>query len=130
MKGFVGNIERLTKENTNFRAVVYTAAKSQLVLMSIPVGGDIGEEVHDVDQFFRIEEGSARAVIDGVSHEIEDDFAVVVPAGATHNVINTGDRPLKLYTIYSPAHHRHDVVHRTKEEALTDDEHFDGTTSE
>jgi mannose-6-phosphate isomerase-like protein (cupin superfamily) len=130
MKGFVGNIEQLTRENTNFRKVIYTAAKSQLVLMSIPVSGDIGEEVHDVDQFFRIEAGTGRAIIDGVAHDLMDDFAVVVPAGATHNVINTGDTPLKLYTIYSPAHHRFDVVHATKEDALDDDEHFDGTTNE
>lgn len=131
MKGFITNIEDATKENDNFRKVLYTAKYSQLVVMSLKPGEEIGAEVHeDHDQFFRFEKGKGKVVIDGNEYEVEDDFAVIVPAGANHNVVNTGDKDLKLYTIYSPAEHRHDVVHATKQDALTDDEHFDGTTTE
>lgn len=131
MKGFIANIERLSIDNTDFRRVLYTGPHSQLVLMSIPVGGEIGEEVHDVDQFFRVEKGNGIVVIDGVSHSVEDGSSAVVPAGAKHNVINTStDSSLKLYTIYSPAHHRDGVVHPTKEAADADSESFDGTLSE
>ena len=90
MKGYVGNIEDATKENENFRRVLYTAKNSQLVVMSIPPGEEIGEEVHELDQFLRIEAGKGKAVLDGVEHEIEDDFAIVVPAGMKHNFVNTG----------------------------------------
>jgi len=131
MKGYIDNIEKLTKENDNFRKVLYTGAHSQLVLMSLKPGEEIGEEIHEEhDQFFRIDEGSGKVVIDDVETPIADGFAVVVPAGAKHNVVNTGDIPLRLYTIYSPPEHRRDVVHATREEAMADDEHFDGVTSE
>jgi mannose-6-phosphate isomerase-like protein (cupin superfamily) len=131
MKGYIADIEYATKENSNFRKVLYTANLSQLVVMSLKPGEDIGMEVHeDTDQFIRIEEGKGKAVLDGVETQIEDDFAVVIPAGTEHNIVNESDEEMKLYTIYSPAHHRHDVVHATKEEAEADDEHFDGTTTE
>lgn len=131
MKGYVDNIEHLTKENENFRKVLYTGKNSQLVLMTLQPGEDIGSEVHEEhDQFFRIDAGKGKVVIDGAEHGIEDGFAVVVPAGAEHNVVNTGDQPLKLYTIYSPPEHKDGVLHATKADAMADDEHFDGTTSE
>lgn len=131
MKGFVDNIEKLTTENENFRKVLYTAKNSQLVLMSLKPGEEIGEEVHTLDQFFRIDAGSGKVVIDGTETEISNGSAIVVPAGANHNVINTGDSPLKLYTIYSPPEHRDGVVYLTKEEAAADEtDHFDGKTTE
>lgn len=132
MNGFEGNIEKLTLQNSNFRKVVYTAKHSQLVLMSLKPGEEIGEEIHeDGDQFFRIEKGHGRVVIDGVAHEITDGSAVIVPAGAKHNVINTSaTEDLKLYTIYSPPHHKDGTIHVTREEATADSEHFDGETSE
>lgn len=132
MKGYVKNIGEEVKENDNFRQVVYTAKYCQLVLMSLKPNEDIGEEVHDnVDQFFRFEEGEGKVVLDGVEHKIEAEYAVLVPAGTKHNVINTSDSvPLKLYTIYSPSHHRDGVIHKTKEEAESDSEHFDGKTTE
>ncbi len=131
MKGYVVNIEDVTKENENFRKVLYTAKNSQLVVMSIPPGGEIGEEVHTLDQFLRIEAGKGKAILNGVEHEIEDDFAVVVPAGVKHNFVNTGDEPLKLYTIYSPPEHRDGVVHATKEDAMNDTtDKFDGKITE
>jgi mannose-6-phosphate isomerase-like protein (cupin superfamily) len=122
MQGYIVNIEKETKGNTNFRRVLYTAPNSQLVVMSLKPGEDIGEEVHELDQFIRVEEGEGKAVLDGVEHELKDDWAVVVPAGTSHNVINAGMEDLKLYTIYSPPEHRDGVVHRTKEDALADDE--------
>jgi mannose-6-phosphate isomerase-like protein (cupin superfamily) len=131
MLGYVQNIEELTLKNENFRQVVYTAKFSQLVLMSLKPQEDIGEEIHDVDQFFRIDKGTGRVVIDGVEHKITDGFAIVVPAGAKHNVINDSPtEPLKLYTIYTPPHHRDGVTHATKQQAEDDDEHFDGKTTE
>jgi len=132
MKGYVTNIEEATKENENFRQVLYTAKHSQLVLMSLKPGEEIGEEVHEeIDQFFRFEEGEGKVVIDGAEHEVEDGSAVVVPAGARHNVINTSsDEELKLYTIYSPPEHQDGVVRASKEEAEASEEHFDGKTSE
>jgi mannose-6-phosphate isomerase-like protein (cupin superfamily) len=131
MLGYVQNIEELTLKNENFRQVVYTAKFSQLVLMSLKPQEDIGEEIHDVDQFFRIDKGTGRVVIDGVEHKITDGFAIVVPAGAKHNVINdSATEPLKLYTIYTPPHHRDGVTHATKQQAEDDDEHFDGKTTE
>ena len=131
MKGFVDDIEKLTTGNSDFRRVLYTGKHMQLVLMAIPPGGEIGAEVHDThDQFLRIEEGRGEVVIDGTTSAIADDFAIIVPAGARHNVINTGDQPLTLYTLYGPPDHRDGVVHRTKAEAEASEEHFDGTTTE
>jgi mannose-6-phosphate isomerase-like protein (cupin superfamily) len=130
MKGFVDNIEKLTKENNNFRKVLYTGRYSQLVLMSLKPGEEIGEEVHGLDQFLRIEEGRGKAIVGALEYDIEDGTAIVVPAGTLHNVINTGNVPLKLYTIYSPPNHRDRVVHPTKDDAMADEEHFDGITTE
>ncbi len=125
------NISKLAKENENFRRVLYTAKNSQLVLMQLKPREEIGEEVHTLDQFFRIEEGEGKVVLDGVEHDIRDDWAIVVPAGAKHNVINTSaDKMMKLYTIYSPPNHKDGVVHQTKEMAKADDESFDGATTE
>jgi mannose-6-phosphate isomerase-like protein (cupin superfamily) len=130
MKGYIGDIEKETKENENFRKVLYTAKNCQLVVMCIQPGDEIGEEVHDLDQFIRIEDGEAKAVLNDVEYEMEEDFAVVIPAGVKHNLINTGDEPLKLYTIYSPPEHRDGVIHQTREKAMEDEEHFDGKTTE
>lgn len=129
MQGFVADIEKLTVENTDFRRVLYTGKYLQLVLMTLQPGEEIGAEVHeDHDQFFRIESGSGEVLIDGKRTPIKDDDAVIVPAGARHNVINTGDQPLALYTLYGPPEHRDGVVHATKAEAS--EEHFDGKTTE
>ena len=131
MKGYVVDIEKVTKENKNFRKVLYTAKNSQLVVMSLRRGEEIGEEIHELDQFIRIEKGKGKAVLDGVEHKIEDDYAIVIPAGARHNIINTSkDKEMKLYTIYSPPEHRDGVVHKTKDDAIAEDEHFDGKTTE
>lgn len=122
MTGFVGNIEDQTKQNDYFRKVIFTAFHSQLVLMTIQPGEEIGMEVHpDNDQFFRFEEGKGKIIIAGEETEIEDNWAAVVPSGTEHNVINTGNEPLKLYTIYSPAHHPDGTIHKTKEEAVADE---------
>lgn len=133
MKGYVDNIEKRTRENDDFRRVLYTGKQMQLVLMTLQPGEDIGEEVHpDVDQFFRIEEGKGTVQIDGVAHEVEDDDAIIVPAGARHNVINKGSKPLKLYTLYAPPEHKDAVVQATRAEAEArhEAEQFDGTTTE
>lgn len=132
MKGFHGKIEDLTVENDNFRKVLYTGKHSQLVLMSLPAGEEIGMEVHEEnDQFFRVEEGEGKVTIDGNEYSVSDGDAVVVPAGAQHNVENTSsEKSLKLYTIYSPAHHKDGIVRATKEEANSDGPEFDGTTTE
>ena len=131
MKGYVDDIERATVANEDFRRVLYTGHNLQLVLMTLPPGCDIGEEVHeDRDQFFRIEEGQGLVYIDGAANRVEDDFAVIVPAGARHNVSNTGDGPLKFYTLYGPPEHRDGIVHRTREEADSAHEHWDGGTTE
>ena len=131
MKGFNGNIEELTVQNSNFRRVLYTAKHCQLVLMSLPVGGEIGAEVHEEnDQFFRFEAGQGKVLIDGNEYAVSDDSAIIVPAGAEHSVINTGEEPLKLYTIYSPAHHKDGIVRATREEAEANEEDFDGVTTE
>jgi mannose-6-phosphate isomerase-like protein (cupin superfamily) len=130
MKGFVQDIERLAIGNGDFRRVLYTAQHCQLVLMALKPREEIGAEVHTLDQFFRVEEGSGEAVMDGVTTPIKAGFAVVVPAGARHNIINSGSVPLKLYTLYSPPNHRDGVVHRTRAEAEADSEHFDGKTTE
>ena len=130
MNGFVQNIEKLTTENRDFRHVLYTAKGSQLVVMAIPPGEHIGMEVHDVDQFFRVEAGSGEVVIDGARTSIADGTAIVIPAGANHDIINTGVTPLQLYTLYSPPHHRDGVVHHTRNDAEKDSEEFDGKTTE
>lgn len=132
MKGYKDNIEKLTLENSSFRKVLYTAPHSQLVLMSLAKGEEIGMEVHpENDQFFRFEEGEGRVVIDGNEYDVGDGDAVVVPAGSEHNVINTSnDKELKLYTIYSPAHHKDQVERETKKEAEEDSPEFDGVTTE
>lgn len=130
MNGFVKDIESLAVKNNDFRNVVYTAKHCQLVVMSLNSKEEIGEEVHELDQFFRVEEGTGDAVLDGVRTEIRSGFAVLVPAGTNHNIINTGGVPLKLYTIYAPPNHRDGVVHHTREDAESDNERFDGRTSE
>ena len=132
MHGYDTNIETQTLENTNFRKVLHTSEFQQLVVMSIPVDGEIGQEVHDEnDQFIRIESGEAEATIDGRKIKLGDDDVIIIPKGAEHNVVNTSkDSDLKLYTIYSPPHHKDGTVHATKAEADADDEHFDGVTSE
>lgn len=128
MKGYILNIEEETLKNEDYRRVLYTAKNCQLVLMSIKPGDAIGEEVHGLDQFIRIEGGSAQAVLDGETHDLCTDHAVVVPAGVKHNIINTGDVDLKLYTIYSPPEHKDGLVEKTKAEEI--EEHFDGVTTE
>lgn len=131
MKGFVDDIETLTEGNADFRRVLYTGKNLQLVLMAIQRGDAIGEEVHDDrDQFFRVEAGSGEILIDGVISKVEADMAMIVPAGARHNIRNTGTEPLKLYTLYAPPEHRHETVHVTKADADVSHEHFDGVTSE
>jgi mannose-6-phosphate isomerase-like protein (cupin superfamily) len=132
MKGFNANIEKDTLENSNFRKVLYTGKHSQLVLMSLKPNEEIGMEVHpDNDQFFRFEKGQGKCVIDGNEYEVSDGSAIVVPAGAQHNIINTSaTEELKLYTIYSPAHHKDGIVRATKEEAEANGPEFDGTTTE
>lgn len=131
MKGYVTNIEKDSLENVNFRKVLYTAKNSQLVVMSLKPGEDIGEEVHQLDQFIRCEAGQGKAILDGVEHMISNGFVVIVPAGARHNIINTSaNEALKLYTLYSPPNHKDGIVHETKEQAMKDEEHFDGKTTE
>jgi mannose-6-phosphate isomerase-like protein (cupin superfamily) len=130
MKGFVQDIEALAVENAAFRQVLYTAKHCQLVLMALKPKEEIGAEVHKLDQFFRVEEGSGEAVLDGVSTAVRAGFAVLVPAGTKHNIINTGTVPLKLYTLYAPPNHRDGVVHQTGQEAEADHEDFDGKTTE
>lgn len=131
MKGFLINIEKTTLNNEYFRKVLYTAKHCQLVVMSLKPKEDIGEEIHHLDQFIRCEAGQGQAILDGVPHQISDGFCIIVPAGAKHNIINTSsDKPLKLYTVYSPPNHRDGVIHKTKKEAEADEEEFDGVTSE
>ncbi len=131
MKGYVTNIEKLSLENENFRKVLYTAKNSQLVVMNLKPNEDIGEEIHQLDQFIRCERGQGRAILDGVDHVISDGFVVVVPAGTRHNIINvSSDKDLKLYTLYSPPNHRDGVIHKTKADVEKDEEHFDGKTTE
>ena len=132
MKGFVINIEEASLANENFREVLYTDSRVQLVVMSLAPLEDIGEEVHQLDQFIRVETGEGSAVLDGVAHEIGDGFAIVVPQGTRHNIINTSaEKPMKLYTVYAPPNHKDGTIHLTKEDAEADEsEHFDGTTTE
>lgn len=132
MKGFKGNIEKATLENTDFRRVLYTSKHSQLVLMSLQPGEEIGMEVHtENDQFFRFESGHGKCIIDGNEYELKDGDAVVIPVGAQHNIINVSQtEPLKLYTIYSPAHHKDGIVRKTKNDAADKEAEFDGVTTE
>jgi mannose-6-phosphate isomerase-like protein (cupin superfamily) len=132
MKGFVKNIEKDTLENGNFRKVLYTGKHSQLVLMNLAPNEEIGMEVHEEnDQFFRFEKGQGKCIIDGNEYELGDGVAVVVPAGAQHNIINTSsEEELKLYTIYSPAHHKDQILRATKAEAEANEAEFDGVTTE
>lgn len=132
MKGFNQNIEEATLENNYFRKVLYTGKNSQLVLMALKPGEEIGLEVHaENDQFFRFEQGQGKCVIDGNEYVVADGSAVIVPAGAEHNIINvSATEDLKLYTIYSPAHHKDQIIRTTKEEAEANDEEFDGQTTE
>jgi mannose-6-phosphate isomerase-like protein (cupin superfamily) len=132
MKGFNANIEKETLENENFRKVLYTSKHSQLVLMSLAPNEEIGMEIHkDNDQFFRFEKGFGKVVINGNNYEVKDGSAIVVPAGAEHNVVNISKSEyLKLYTIYSPAHHKDGIVRKTKNEAEANEAEFDGKTTE
>jgi mannose-6-phosphate isomerase-like protein (cupin superfamily) len=131
MKGFADNIEKLTEENNNFRQVLYTGQNLQLVLMALLPGEDIGEEIHDDrDQFFRFETGVGEVWIDDVANAVKADDGVIVPAGAKHNVVNTGTEPLRLYTIYGPPEHLDGTVNSTKAEAEASHEHFDGRATE
>jgi mannose-6-phosphate isomerase-like protein (cupin superfamily) len=131
-KGYKADIETLTVENNNFRKVLYTGEQLQLVLMSLKPGEDIGSEIHsENDQFFRIDAGKGKAVVNETEYEIEDGDAVIVPKGAEHNIINTSDsEDLKFYTIYAPSHHKDGIVRETKEEAMANEEDFDGVTTE
>ena len=133
MKGFVDDIEKLTEENTDFRRVLYTGKNMQLVLMSLKPGEEIGAEVHDDrDQFFRVEQGKGEVLIDGKRHAVKADDAIIVPAGARHNVVNNGEQPLRLYTLYGPPEHKDGITQATKvdAEARHHDEEWDGQTSE
>ena len=128
MKGYVTNIEKETKDNSDFRRVLYTAPNSQLVLMTLKPREEIGMEIHKLDQFFRFEAGEGKVIIDGEENLVKGGFAVVVPAGSQHNIMAITE--LKLYTIYSPAHHKDGVVRATKAEAEADSPEFDGVTTE
>ena len=132
MKGFKINIEKIAKDNSNFRKVLYTSKHSQLVLMSLQPKEEIGEEIHaDNDQFFRVESGQGKCIIDGNEYEIKDGDAIVIPSGAKHNIINTAtNSALKMYTIYSPAHHKDKLIRATKKEAEMSEVKFDGVTTE
>lgn len=130
MKGFVQDIESIAVKNGSFRRVLYTAKHCQLVVMALEPGEEIGAEVHKLDQFFRVEAGTGEAVLDGARTAIRAGFALVIPAGANHNIINTGSVPLKLYTLYAPPNHRDGVVHPTRADAEADNEHYDGKTTE
>jgi mannose-6-phosphate isomerase-like protein (cupin superfamily) len=131
MHGYIADIETLTEKNADFRHVLYTGKHLQLVLMALNPGESIGVETHAThDQFFRIEQGKGTASINGVIHKVKDGDCVIVPAGAVHNLTNTGDQTLRVYTLYAPPEHRDGVIQKTKAEAEAADEAFDGTTSE
>jgi len=131
MKGYFSHLEEEVKKNSNFRKVLYTGHHSQLVLMSLLAGEEIGMEVHpENDQFFRFDQGEGKVIIDGNEYEVKDGDAVLVPSGAQHNVINTGSEPLRFYTIYSPPHHKDGIVRQTKKEAEEQAAEFDGETTE
>lgn len=131
MKGYTTNIEKLSLENDNFRKVLYTDKNCQLVLMSLLPSEEIGEEVHDVDQFLRVEQGSGTAFLNDEPRDLSDGSVVIVPAGTKHNIVNSAAGPMKLYTLYMPPHHKDGTVHKTKADAEADtDDHFDGKTTE
>jgi len=132
MKGFITNIEKESLENEYFRQVLYTDTNVQLVVMSLKPSEDIGEEVHQLDQFIRVEAGQGKSVLDGTEYELSDGFAIVIPAGTLHNIINTSpDKPMKIYTVYAPPNHKDGTIHKTKADAGEDEsEHFDGKTTE
>lgn len=131
MKGHVINIEKAAIENNYFRKVLYTAKNLQLVLMSLKPGEDIGEEVHQLDQFIRIESGEGKAILNGTAYSINDGYSVIVPAGTRHNLVNTSSsKPLKIYTLYSPPNHLDGTIHKTKADAEAHEEHFKGITTE
>lgn len=125
---YINNIEKQALENTNFRTVLYTAKFMQLVVMSIPVGGDIGMEVHHIDQFIRIEKGNAKSILNGTERDLVDGDAVIITAGTEHNIVNTGNEDLKLYTVYATPNHKKGIIHKTKADAEADEENdvFDG----
>lgn len=129
-KGFVIDIEKETLNNHNFRKVLYTSKHSQLVLMCIKPNQDIGKEIHEVDQFFRIESGNGICIINDIKYKIKDGFSINIPAGSEHNIINTGNTNLQLYSLYSPPQHIDQIIHKTKKEAQDDEESFDGKLSE
>jgi mannose-6-phosphate isomerase-like protein (cupin superfamily) len=127
MKGFIGDIEEQTDENRDFRRVLFTGPRLQLVVMALQPGEELGEEVHvSADQFFRVEEGKGTIWMDGTETAIESDMAIVVPAGMRHNIQNTGHKPLKLYTLYAPPQHADGTVHHTKAEAVATEGHVAG----
>ena len=129
MQGYSINLEEETLRNSDYRRVLYTAKSSQLVLMCIQPGDEIGMEVHELDQFIRVEAGKGKAVLDGVEHQLDDGVAVVIPAGTQHNVVNTSKATaLKLYSIYAPPEHKDGTVHQRKGDEV--EEHFDGITTE
>lgn len=131
MKGYVINIEKASTDNQYFRKVLYTAKNCQLVVMSLKPNEDIGEEIHQLDQFIRCESGQGKAILNGIEHKINDGYAVIIPSGTKHNIINTSsDQPLKLYTLYSPPNHVDGTIHKTKADAEKNEEHFDGITTE
>lgn len=132
MKGLPLNIEELTNTNENFRKVIFTSKNSQLVVMCLKPGEDIGTEVHQIDQFLKVESGTGKTILDGVEHHIEAGYSVSVPAGVEHNIMNTSDTEfMKLYTVYSPPNHLDGTIHKTKADAIADEgEHFDGKTTE
>ncbi|MDD5751209.1 MAG: cupin domain-containing protein [Candidatus Peribacteraceae bacterium] len=130
MNGYITNIEDATRENSFFRKVLYTAKHSQLVVMSLLPGEEIGEEVHALDQFIRIEEGTGKAILNGKESPLVDGSAVVIPSGVRHNIVNTGGQPMKLYTVYSPPEHLDGTVHRTRKDVPEHEEEFDGKTTE
>lgn len=131
MKGYITNIEQETLSNTYFRKVLYTTKQSQLVIMCIEGREEIGEEVHkEHDQFIRVEAGVATVIMNGESQKVGDGYAIIIPAGVRHNIINAGKEKLKLYTLYCPPEHKDQTIHETKQNALESKEHFDGTTTE
>ncbi|MEX2028437.1 MAG: cupin domain-containing protein [Candidatus Curtissbacteria bacterium] len=131
MTGYVDNIEKLTLSNTNFRRVIYTAPNSQLVLMCLKPGEEIGEEIHQLDQFLRIEHGKGKAILNGVGNDVGDGDAIIVPQGVKHNLVNISQiEDLKLYTLYSPPNHKDGTIHITKADAQAAEEHFDGKITE
>lgn len=126
MAGFITNIESATRENGYFRKVLFTSGHMQLVVMCLKPNEDIGEEVHQLDQFIRIEVGTGKAILNGETSELSDGSVVIIPAGTKHNIINSGEGDMKLYTVYAPPNHKDGTIHQTKKDALADDEHYEG----